>query len=154
MENGEISWQALEYEYKRKTPDWFWAVGIVAGAMVIISLLYKNFLFAIFIAIATFTIFMYAARKPQLINFLVDNKGVYVSNVLYSYQNLESFWIFDNGIKKKLVIKSEKILVPYITIPIPDDMDDEHLREFLLEHIREEEYEEGISEALVDKLGF
>jgi hypothetical protein len=156
MEPKKINWKAYEYEHKDNSVDWFWAVGVIAVASAIISIIYGNILFAIFILLGAFTLLMYAVRKPKEINFEINKRGVVVDNTLYPYSTIESFWIRekDNDNERKLVFQSEKILMPHIVIPLSNDIDYEILHEFLSEYLEEEEHHESFADVIMEYLGF
>ena len=45
MENlpSKIKWSALEYEFHEKTPEWYWALGIITAALVLAAVILHNF---------------------------------------------------------------------------------------------------------------
>ncbi len=154
MEPQKISWKAHEYEHRNKSIDWFWAVGVIAIASAIISAIYGNILFAVFILLGAFTLLMYAVRKPKEINFEINRRGVVIEDTLYPYSTIESFWIREKDDDKKLVFQSEKILMPHIIIPLSNDIDYEFLHEFLSEFLDEEEHHESFADIIMEYLGF
>ena len=119
-----------------------------------ISIIYDNILFAILIVIGTFTLLMYAARAPHMVDFEINRRGVIIKDRLYPYNALKSFWLRDNHRGRKLVIQSEKMLMPNITIPLSDDMDINTIHLFLVEYLEEQEHHESLSELIMDYLGF
>lgn len=154
MQHEKIQWSALEYEHKDRTTDWFWAVGIIALALAIVSVIYDNILFAVLVVIGTFTLLMYAARAPRIVAFEINRRGVVIEDRLYPYQALKSFWLRENHRGKKLIIQSEKVLMPHITIPLADDIDINIIHLFLAEYLEEKEHPESLSELVMDSLGF
>lgn len=156
MNQETINWSALEYEEKDRSVDWYWAVGIVALAVAIISIVYRNYLFAILTVVAAFTLLLYAARKPNIINFELGRRGIRVNKVLYPYTTLRSFWIHrhNNNRKGKLMVQSERMFMPYITIPLPDEPDADVIHDLISEYLPEEEHPENLSEIIMEKFGF
>lgn len=150
-----IRWQAHEYEYVEKDANWFWAVGIITVAGAIVSFIVGNFLFGIVILLAGFSLSMHAARKPDLVNFEINPKGVMIDDLMYPYTNLESFWVDDmRSEHPKIIIKSEKVFMPHIIIPYPEGEDPEELHEYLGYYIEEEEMYEPLSHKVMEYLGF
>lgn len=149
-----IEWEAPEFIYHEKTSDWFWAVGILTVALIIVSILLKNFLFSIIIGISGFSLLMYGAKKPNKINFSISNQGIQIGKKLYLFENLNFFWIdYDPPYKKQLILESKKLLMPHILIPI-GDANHEMIREALLSFIKEKRIEEPISETISKFLKF
>ncbi len=139
-----IEWQAPEFEKHEKGPKWFILVGIFALAIFTISLFMKNYIFAAMIIIAVFTIFIYALKEPRVINFKIDGKGIAIAQKLYSYSDLESFWIFYEPPQiKELSIKSKKWLMPFLKIHLADQ-NPLPIRQALIKFIPEELQKSGL----------
>ncbi|MAF59661.1 MAG: hypothetical protein QF858_03980 [Candidatus Pacebacteria bacterium] len=149
-----IKWQAYEYEFSEKSSDWFWALGIIAVSSSITAIIFENLLFALLILIGAASVALFAARRPHLTNFEVNEKGVLVDKILYPYRNLEAFWIEqEEGEEPKVIISSQRFLMPYIVVPIHRD-DVEKLQKVLEENLKEEEMEEPVSHKILEFFGF
>lgn len=154
-QNRSIVWQSPEYTYRENSVDWFWAVGIIATTTAIVSIVYGNILFAIFIIIGAFTLLMYAARRPRTVNFTLNERGIYINKILYPFNTLDSFWIHKyDKTADKLIIKSKKMLMPYISIILPNDDSAEDIHRFIIKYLPEEEHRESMPEAIMEYLGF
>lgn len=154
LHDTPIQWSAPEYHYRKKNPDWFWAVSIIAVTAAIISLLYNNVLFALFILLGAFTLMMYAAKQPRIILFSLDGRGIHINDEEHPFLSLKSFWIHRYETGDILIVESGKILAPYIRIPIGSDIPTEHIREILLGSLPEKEHREPLSETIMEFLGF
>lgn len=150
-----LSWQAHEYVHVEKTPDWFWALGLIAVAAFVAALLLNNILFAVLILLIALVLGLFAARKPNVVQFSITPRGVRIDNTLYAYQNIESFAIeeLSPDHTPKLIIAPRGIMRPTLVIPIievhPDDVHN-LLREFL----PEAEHSEPLSHRVMEWLGF
>ena len=155
MQGQLLEWQAFEHEHIHKSSDWFWALGIIAIAGAVTSIIFGNILFAIVILVGAFTLGMHAAKRPTRFNFKISARGVIIGNKMHPYSSLESFWVDDEDehILPKLLIKSKKLLAPHIVIPIehisPDDV-----RDYLLEYLTEEEDSESLAQKIMESFGF
>lgn len=151
-----ISWQAHDHIKQEKSADWFWAVGIIAIGIVILSIYFGNYLFALLIAIATFTLFMQKHSAPQLINFEINQRGVVVRDTMYPYTSLDSFCVVDEDgwERDRVIFKSSKTFMPLIIVPIEKAADLGEVRIFLLDHLHEEELSEPTFQKIMDRLGF
>lgn len=146
-----INWSALEFEYKEKSADWFWAVWIIGLGLAVLSVFLDNLLFAILIILGAFTLSLQSVKKPRTIDFEVNEDGIIIDKKLYLYNTLESFWVI--GKEKKAIIKSKKLVVPFLILPL-ENIDPKYLREYLIKHIKEEEMSEPIAHIIMEKLGF
>lgn len=150
-----LSWQAHEYVHVEKTPDWFWALGLVAVAAFVAALLLNNILFAVLILLIALVLGLFAARKPNVVRFSITPRGIRIDDTLYTYQNIKSFAIeeLSPDHTPKLIIAPRGIIAPMLVIPIvdvsPDDVHD-LLRTFL----PEAEHGEPLSHRVMEWLGF
>lgn len=143
-----LSWEAEEYEHHEKTREWHLAVGIIALGFLILALILKNFLFAILVIIAGFSVMLYGERKPKRVSFAITSRGIKTDNKLYPYDNLEYFWInYDPPHIRELCLISKKLFVPQISIPL-GQTDPNQVREHLLKFLEEKEIEESIFDAI------
>jgi len=149
----EIKWHGYEYEYEEKTTDWYFAVGVIAVAIAVTSVILDNVLFAIFILIGAFSLALHSAKKPNVMEFSVNQKGLLVGNKLYLYSDLDSFCINNDGPFINLLIKSKKIVMPYIIVPVDGERAEE-IKNFLKNFLAEEELHEPLSHRVLEYLGF
>jgi len=148
-----IIWQIHEYEHYEKTPDWFWIVGIIGATLAVLAVIFNSILFAVLIVIATVSIIIFGNKAPHLLDCEINKKGVRVNRTFYPYSNLDSFNLTD-GYSPKLLLKSKKLLMPLIIIPVGDIHPDEIVPVIseLIKH--EEELREPFAHVLMDYLGF
>jgi len=151
MDQSKIEWHAFEYVHKERSDDWFWTIGIFGIAIAIIALILGSILFCLFILIATFCTILFAHRPPRQVKIEITNKGIRVEKTLHPYSSIESFWIDEHGYSK-ILLKSKKVAMPYIVIPI-EEIDPERVREFLIQHIDEKEQQESFAHKLLEYIG-
>lgn len=148
-----LSWVALEHEHVERHPDWFWFVGVLALGGAIIALLLGNVLFALFIVVCAITVSLYAIKHPQHIRYEIGEKGVLVDTKIYLYPTLESFCIHEHGNSFRLLIKSQKVFMPYIFVPL-DTTAPEDVRRAFAGKLPEVYVPESLTEKLLDVVGF
>ena len=152
--NRKIEWTALEYEEKERGNDWFWALGIIIVASSVTSFIYNNYFFGIFLILGGILLAIFAIKKPDLVFYELNEKGLQIRNRLYPYQNIKSFWVQKDEEKSILFIKSERLFMPIISMPIKQNLA-EDIRNFMLSaKVEEEEMKEHASEKIMDSLGF
>ncbi len=150
-----FSWQAPEYSYGKKSRDWYWTVGIISAALVATAVIFGNVLFGVVIAVGAFTLTMFASRRPDTITVEINDKGITAGKTLYPFSAIESFSMDeDGGTGRRLIIKSKKMFVPIIAVPISSEQNTDNLRSFLAAHLKEEAFERGVMQTLFDRLGF
>ena len=149
----EFQWQTPEYHYTERNSDWYWTVGIITAALVIVAFIFGDALFGLVVAISAFALAMFSARKPRMIRVEVSGKGVTIDKVLYQYPTLDSFFV-DEGHHRghRLMLKSKKIMMPLIVVPV--DSDPTELRAFLMSRLKEEQFDQGFMQLILEKFGF
>lgn len=150
---NKITWQTYEYFHTEKTNDWYWIVGIITLSIAIIAVILNNIIFGILIIVASFVLSLFASRKPDIINVTLDNVGVTFGKTRYPYTTIESFWFESEDAHPRLLLKSNKMFMPFVVIHA-DDEDGDEIREFLSQRLKEEEHTEPLLEKLLIYLGF
>lgn len=155
----KLEWSALEYEEKERNADWFWALGIIVVTSAIASLIYGNYFFAILVVLSGILLGFFAIKKPDMVFYELNEKGLKIRTRLYLYENIKSFWV-QNGssgeveLKPTLFIKSERVFMPIISVPIPNNIALEIRAVMIAKDIPLEEMREHVSEKIMDFLGF
>jgi hypothetical protein len=149
----KVSWTAHEYVFYEKTSDWYWILGIVAVTVAVVAILIGNFLFAPVVLLGAFALALYGSRRPNIHHYEITEKGVVVETVLYPYSTLEAFWIETSSIPTKILIRSNKLLMPLIVIPV-EGVTEEEIRDMLNQHLIEEELNEPFAQKILEHIGF
>ena len=155
----KISWTALEYEEKEKSSDWFWALGIIVVTSSVASIIFGDYFFAVLLILSGVMLGFFAIKKPDVISYELNNKGLKIGNRLYPYENIKSFWVqadlsHETNTRPLLFIHSERAFMPIITIPIEEEYAEEIYLTLLSRNIAEEEMKEHPSERIMEILGF
>ncbi len=149
-----MEWDAHEYEHKVRSSDWFWAVGIVAVALAIAAIIFKNIILSILILVGAFALTIFAKRPPNSVRVVVDERGIVRGKVFYPYSTLESFWIDTEHTHKKIILRSEKMLMPLIVVPLNDEVNIDTLHENLSSILKEEFHALPFVEKILEYFGF
>jgi len=127
MENKlkEFEWKALEFEKTEKTKSWFIIPGII-----------------------TIIIGIFALK------FRIDEKGIKIGRKLFDFDELKSFWVFYSPPEEKeLSIRSKKMFIPYIKIPL-DNQNPNEIRKYLLKFLPEKRHKESVIDIWMKRIGF
>ncbi len=150
----KIEWDAYEYEHKERSSDWFWAVGILATAIAVTAVIFGNIIFAILTLVGAFALSLFANREPDMIHVIVDELGIARGKIYYPYSTLISFWIDVTHPHKKIILRSEKMFMPLIIVPINDEVDADELHENLSQFLKEEFHSLPFVERMLEYFGF
>lgn len=155
MQNEQtIKWKAHEHQHTDKSRDWFWALWIIAIAGAATAIILSNILFAVLIIVGAFTVSLHATKRPSLINFEINDRGIVINGKLHSYSTIDSFWVDEeNQTIPKLLVKSKKMLSLHIIIPL-ENVSSLEVRKYLLDQLQEEEDSEPLTQKIVEFFGF
>jgi hypothetical protein len=154
-----LEWSALEYEERERSADWFWALGVIVVAGSLASIIYGNYFFATLIIISGLLLGFFAMKKPEMVIYELTGSGLKVRTRVYPYENIKSFWIQreepgTGKIKPILFIKSERLFMPVIGIPIDAHLAQDIHSIMTSKNVPEEEMKEHPSEKIMEFLGF
>lgn len=153
----QFEWSALEHEHFERSSEWFWIVGIIAVALAIAALILGNPLFAVLIVISAFLLAMFAVKKPEPVHYQLSQKGVRINNTLYPYRSLKSFFVTHGDPRldmiPKLLLESDRPIMPLISIPLDESIDPDHVHEYMLKFLEEKEHKEPIAHHLLALIG-
>lgn len=149
-----ITWEAPEHHHFEKRSDWFWALWIIVIAASFTAIYLGNQLFGLLILIAGALMALIANRKPPVVPFAVTTRGVRIGDTLYPYSTLESYHIETENVSQPLLlIKSQKLFMHLIIIPLPEDHI-EDVESIIEERLPTEDLEEPLSHKLLEIFGF
>jgi hypothetical protein len=152
----EIRWKAYEYVYHEKSIDWYWYFGLISILLTASAIYLKNMMFAFIIAIGSFSMLLYASKRPREIEYIADKKGISFDGASYFYQEILFFWIVDNkkrSEEKLLLLQLKKTTSTLVVLPL-GDIDVDNIRTFLLNLIEEKEIDVPMSYVLMNVIGF
>ena len=152
--NKKLEWTALEYEEKDRGNDWFWTLGIIVVAGSIASFIYHNYFFGLLLIVGGILLGAFAVKKPDLVFYEINEKGLKIRNRLFPYESIKAFWVKKDAEKPILFIKSGRLFMPIISMPIKQNLAEEIRKMMLQGKVLEEEMKEHVSEKIMESLGF
>lgn len=150
---GVLRWEAYEHEHIERGSDWYWALGIIAACAAVTSIIFGNFLFALLILVAAFTIGIIARQPPELHEFELNQKGIRIGKNFHPFDTIISFWVDDELAEPLLLVDTTTFMSPNLVIPI-GDIDPETIREHLRERVDEKPMKEPLAHKILEFFGF
>ena len=151
-----LEWEGREYDHNPKSADWYWALGIIAVASTVASVLFGNYLLAVLIVIAAAAFALHAAKEPPLHRFRLIEKGIMVGDDLHEFEKMISFSVLEDvkgELPPMLSINTESWLSPHLIIPL-NEVDVDVVYDYLLQHVNEEEHKHTFVDLVAAWLGF
>lgn len=156
IDNVVMAWEAQEYDHNPKSADWYWALGIVAVAGAVASLLFGNYLFAILIFIAAATTALHAAKQPPMHQFRLVETGLIVGDDLHPFERMTSFSVLEDieGVRPPVLsIKSMSWHSPHLMVPLVG-VDADMVYAYFLHHVDEGEHPHTFQDLVARWFGF
>ena len=158
-EEYKLIWSALEYEEKERSQDWFWALGVIVLTSSIASIIFANYFFALLLIIAGALLAFFAMKKPDIITYELNERGLKIHNRLYTYDSIKAFWVQadftpDSPVKPLFFVHTERAFMPILSIPINLDIAEDIHGIMSAQNIPEAEMKEHPSEKIMDVMGF
>ncbi len=150
----KIEWDAPEHEHKKRSSDWFTAVGIISISVAVASVIFGNIIFGILVLVSVFALILFINRPPEDVHVVVNENGITRGRIHYPYSTLHSYWLDTEHPHPKILLRSEKAFIPLIIIPIDPDIDAEKLDDTLKEFLPEKYHAMPFVEKVLEYLGF
>lgn len=150
------AWSGTEYAFEDRGRDWYWALGIIAVAAIVTSVLFGNILLAFVILAGAAAVAVQAAKQLRTHQFVIYEDGIAIDDNLYLYEDMTDFSVLeylDETLPPALSIKTNHLLAPHLLIPI-NDHDPVEIYEYISEHLPEGMHEESITERISALLRF
>lgn len=154
--NAILEWEGREYDHNPKSADWYWALGIIAVAGTIASVLFGNYLLAVLTIIAAVAFALHASKQPPIHRFRLEERGIMVGDEMHPFEKMASFSVLEdvNGeLSPMLSIKNESWLYPHLIIPL-EGVDADRVYDYFLQHVDEDEHHHTFSDLVAAWLGF
>jgi hypothetical protein len=151
-----MQWNAPEYKQYDRPKSWYLILLLIAGILIVISLITANYLLVIITVILAVIVNSITRNDPKDLDIAVTKKGVKIGEKLYTFaEDLNSFWILYNPPElKTLNFKRQQRFMPEISIQL-EKQNPLKIREFLLEYLEEEiEREEHMADQISRRIGF
>ena len=149
-------WEGREYDRNPKSADWYWALGIIAVAGGVASILFGNYLLAALIVIAAVALALHAAKEPPVHRFRLVEQGIVIGEELHPFERMISFTVLEDiedEFPPMLSIKTESWLSPHLVIPLAG-VDADAVYAYFLKHVDEDEHKHTFSDLVAAWLGF
>ena len=148
-----LEWHSPEHHFDKKSKDWYWILGVFALGASISAFYFDNFLFGVFILIASLTIGILSYKETKVTTVKITYKGIVFGKQLYPWLSYRSFWIEDEHTHGfRILMHPLNSYLPLTIIPINEEVDLNDVRDILLEFLEEEFLEESFVHKWFDKI--
>ncbi len=104
-----IAWSASEYVSHQKGAGWFSAlilvVAILSGG---VYLLTRDVVSTVVVAVIGASFGIFALRKPEVLDYSVDEKGIYIGPKFYAYHLFKSFSLLEEDALHSILLVPQR----------------------------------------------
>ncbi len=149
-----VSWTASEFIAHEKAASWYL---ILAGAAILLAafiyLLTRDVISVVVVAIFAAVFGFFAARKPRVLTYSLDDGGIHISEKFYSYSDFKSFSVLDEGGISGIWLMPLKRFMPSLTIYYAPD-DEKKIMDALSSYLPFEERDHDMVDRLMRRVRF
>lgn len=150
----KLEWQAYDRTEQSHSPDWYWAVGIIALSLAVTAVIFNNILFAILVGVSTVVLFLRTLQKPQQVRYELTNRGLWTNKDFQPFTLFDSFWVEEETAPQPTLILKPKGMLSLLSVIPLAEVSPDAVREFLSEYLPEVEQHEPLSKRVMEYLGF
>ncbi|MDO8512688.1 MAG: hypothetical protein Q7S57_05410 [bacterium] len=157
LSHGQIylEWEAPEYVVYKKTTVWYIGFGILLALLLFVAFVMQSFLTGIIFFLSGVLIFFHSERPPKIVSYDLRTTGIRIDSRIYLYRELSAFNIVEHGASIYLLLKSKRLLMPLIHIPLADDINHEEVLDAISNHLPQDpDFVEPLADVLAHWLGF
>lgn len=157
LSHGQIylEWEAPEYVVYKKTTAWYIGFGILLALLLFVAFMMQSFLTGVIFFLSGVLIFFHSERPPKSVSYDLRTTGIKVDSRIYLYRELTAFNIVEHGSSIYLLLKSKRLLMPLIHIPLADDINHEEVLDAISNHLPQDpDFVEPLADVLAHWLGF
>jgi hypothetical protein len=120
-----VTWTASEFVSHEKNAGWYMLVVFGAiGLAAVIYLLTKDLVSPIVIVVVGITFAAFGARKPRVLDYAIDSRGVHIGNRTYPFNMFRTFSVVEEGaIRSILLMPMQRFNLPISVYYDPADED-------------------------------
>ena len=146
-----LVWEAHEYEKKEKGPLWYPSVALFLGGFILYAIFTDNPIVAVTFILVGVVGYLFLQKNPERIEFALTPEGVRIENQLHLYENMHSYWIFEESEDLRYIsFHTNSMLLPRMRIPFEEEVDPAWIRSVLKQYLPEKKQERGFVDILHD----
>lgn len=146
-----VSWQAKEYIVRDRNFWWYVGLFVIGALLCALSIWRAWWTFLVLIILSIITVLTSSLRPPRVINYTLDNEGLYEENKLHKYDDFKAFGILKEDSHFSAVLIPKKRLGFSVKVYFPGD-NGEAIVDILGNHLPMEEVKLDFIDKIVNFL--
>lgn len=126
-----VTWSASEYVEHDKSAGWYLRFALVSVVGIgVIYFLTGEWVSVVLLAVLAMVFGLFAARKPQVLQYSLDNQGITIGAKLYPISSFRSFAVVEEGAFRSIMLLPMKRFMPAISLYFAPDNEEVILETF------------------------
>lgn len=119
---SEISWTASEYIEHQKGAGWFIRFSAISFVAIgFIFFITRDYITIVILAVLAIVFGFFAARKPAVLAYRLDNRGVTIGQKFYPVNLFRSFAVIEEDAFRTITLLPMKRFMPSISLHYPPE---------------------------------
>lgn len=149
-----VQWSASEFIAYQKSAGWYLLILLgVAGLAGVVFLATQDFLSSGAIVVAGILFLIFAARKPRVLNYSVNNSGINIGDKHYTFKDFRSFSIIEETHVRSIMLTPLKRFMPAISMYF-EPSDEQKITEALSAYLPYEDRKQDAVDKVMQRLRF
>jgi len=153
-QNESYQWSASEFIAYQKNAGWYLllilVICVISGLVFIIT---RDLISTVSIIFAGILFMIFAARKPRVLEYQIDKNGISIGQKLYSYSNLKSFSIINEGAMRSISLYPLQRFMPSISIYF-EPQEEPNIIDALANYLPQEDKKQDVIDRLMHRIRF
>lgn len=113
---SRIAWEAPAFAYYDKS--WLWIAGVVTVGVILLGVFIylRDYSAMAVVVVGTLVFLQQSRKKPEQLQYVIDQAGVTVGTTTYPWSALKSFWLVTDVSGGHLYLETTNRLLPTRTI--------------------------------------
>lgn len=149
-----IQWSASEFIAYQKSAGWYLLIllGIIALAG-LVFVFTQDYLSSGPIVVAGILFLIFAARKPRVLNYSVNNSGINIADKHYAFKDFRSFSLIEETHVRSIMLTPLKRFMPAISMYFEPN-DEQKITEALSAYLPYEDRKQDAVDKVMQRLRF
>lgn len=117
-----VHWQAAEYIHQEKNPLWFVIFSLVVLVLIAGAIFVQAWTFVALIPVMAVALFLYARRPPHEIDYVLSSKGLFINDVLHSFNEFKSFGVVRDADEYSIMLMPVRRFRPGLSVYFPENI--------------------------------
>jgi hypothetical protein len=149
----KITWTAPEYEHIPKGKGFNMTIAVIGGLILLWQIRRGDFTMSLITILAGVLIIIFGHKKPKQRTFSLTDKGIFIDENFYPYEQFSSFCIFHEMPFQEISFLRKNAIFAHFHIPLGGQ---NHIliQDFLKKYLKQETHRYPLSDLIAKFLGF